>query len=150
VEILAASLVGFIGNFLVQLLRSGSDKAAESAGEEIGQAVGQGSWSLAKRIWSKLRPGLEARAGGLEAAKEAAETPEDADANAALRQAIKKVLEHDPSLASELEGLMEEATALQVVSASGEGAVGIGGDVHAESGGVAAGRDITGDINTRG
>jgi hypothetical protein len=149
VEALAASIVGFIGNFLVQLLKSGSDKAAESAGEEIGQAVGQGSWNLAKRVWSKLRPGLEARPGGLGAAEEASETPEDADATAALRQAIKKVLEHDDGLASEMEGLMEEAKALEIVYASGEGAVSIGGDVRAESGGVAAGRDIKGNINTR-
>jgi hypothetical protein len=148
-EVLAASIVGFIGNFLVQLLKSSSDKTAESAGEEIGQAVGQGSWSLAKRIWSKLRPGLEMRPGGIEAAKEATETPEDADASAALRQAIKKILEHDQSLASQLEGMMEEAEALQVVSVSGKGAVGIGGDVRAKSGGVAVGRDIKGDVNTR-
>jgi hypothetical protein len=79
---------------------SGGDKVAESAGEAIGSSVGEGSWGLAKRMWGKLRPGLEERPGGIEAAKEAANAPGDDDAQAALRLAVKGVLEQDEDLST--------------------------------------------------
>lgn len=104
-------------------------KAGEKAAEEAGKKVGGETWEWAKGLWAKLRPNVEAKPAALEAAHDVAQTPENEDAQAALRLQLKKLLSEDNALAQEVAQMMRQPAASITVAASGEGAIGIGGDV---------------------
>ena len=78
---LASSLTTVLVPLLPYLL-----KAGEKAAEETGKAVAGDSWEWAKSLWTKLKPKVEAKPGALEAAQDAAQAPEDQDAQAAFRR----------------------------------------------------------------
>ncbi len=133
---LIQQLTAFLAPFLPYLLKAG-EKAAEEAGKKLGEAA----WERARALWEKLRPKVEARPAAQEAVQDLAAAPDDPDAQATLRQQLKKLLAEDPALAEEIARLWGEAQAAGVtVTAAGERSVAIGGDV---SGSVI----ITGDRN---
>jgi hypothetical protein len=74
---------------------------------------------------------VEEKPAAQEAAEEVAARPDDDDALAALRLQLRKLLEEDQQLASDLTRIWEEAQAANVVhvTASGERSVAVGGDV---------------------
>jgi len=116
-------------------------KAGEKAAEETGKTVAGQSWEWAKSLWTKLKPKVEAKEAALEAAQDVAESPEDEDAQAALRRQLKKLLTEDQSLAEEVSRWLDEGKAAGInVSAVGERSVAIGGDVKGST-------IITGDRN---
>ena len=116
-------------------------KAGEKAAEETGKAVAGQSWEWAKSLWTKLQPKVEAKPGALEIAQDAAQAPEDQDAQAAFRQQLKKLLTDDQSLAEEVSRWLEQGKAAGInVSAIGERSVAIGGDVNSST-------IVTGDQN---
>jgi len=118
-------------------------KAGEKAAEETGKKVAGETWDKARELWSKLRPKVEARPAALEAAQDVAEAPDDADAQAALRLQLKKLLAHDETLAQEIARVLQERRTDLSVSASGERSVAIGGDVVGSA-------IVTGDGNVIG
>jgi hypothetical protein len=122
VGLIAGSLTTALVPFLPYLL-----KAGEKAAEETGKAVADQSLEWARSLWAKLRPKVEAKPAALEAAQDAAQTPNDEDARATLRQQFKKLLAEDQSLAEEVSRQLEAAGIN--VSASGDRSVAIGGDV---------------------
>ena len=122
VGLIAGSLTTALVPFLPYLL-----KAGEKAAEETGKAVADQSLEWARSLWAKLRPKVEAKPAALEAAQDAAQTPNDEDARATLRQQFKKLLAEDQSLAEEVSRQLE-AVGINV-SASGDRSVAIGGDV---------------------
>jgi hypothetical protein len=122
---LATHLAASIAPFLPFLV-SGGEKAAEAAGEKFGAAA----WQQAQALWEKLRPGLERHPVAAEAAREAALAPEDADAHAALRLQLRKLLQQDHELAAELNAGTQQLYAQVQVIVSGRGAVGVVGGVH--------------------
>ena len=133
---LASSLTAALVPLLPYLL-----KAGEKAAEETGKAVADQSVEWAKSIWSKLSPKVEAKPAALEAAQDAAQSPEDEDAQAALRVQLKKLLTEDQSLAEEVSRWLEQGKAAGItVTASGERSVAIGGDVKGST-------IVTGDQN---
>jgi hypothetical protein len=134
---LAAGLAAFLGPLLPYLV-----KGAEQGSETLGKSLGQAGWEKAKAIWGRLR----GRLGEDAALKEAAESPEDPDAQAALRVAIRRVLKEDPALARELAALLEQAKAGagSWVVARGEGAVSAG------ERGVAIGGSVNGSVIVTG
>lgn len=135
-QTLAQQIVPFLTPFLPYLL-----KAGEKAAEEAGNKLGGDAWERAKTLWGKLRPGVEARPATQEAAQDAAAAPDDADARAALRHQLKKLLAEDPTLAAEVACLWSEAqSAGMTVVAGGERSVAIGGSVSGST-------IITGDRN---
>jgi hypothetical protein len=88
---------------------------------------------LLQRIWHRA-PAPQALES---AAKDLAESPQDADALAALRLQVRKVLAKDRDLVIELTAVL---SARNAVTASGAGALAAGGDVNVSApGGVAAG-----------
>jgi hypothetical protein len=136
VTLLAQNIVTFLAPFLPYLVKVG-EKAAEEAGKKLGGEA----WEQAKALWGKLRPKVEARPAAKEAVQDAAAAPDNADAQAALRLQLKKLLDEDVSLAEELACLLSEAKKAGVtVIASGERSVGISGDVSGST-------IITGDKN---
>jgi hypothetical protein len=124
-------------------------KAGEKGIETIGGKMGVGVWETAKALWQRLSsiPSVEL------AAREVASTPEDEDAQAALRYQLKKVLAADEQLASALAQLLEESgkSARYHAEVHGEGAVAQGpGAVAAGKGGVAVGGDLHGEVRIGG
>lgn len=116
-------------------------KAGEKAAEESGKKIGGEAWEWAKELWTKLRPKVEAKPAALEAAQEVATTPDDKDAQAALRVQFKKLLAEDEALAREVTRWWEKARAAGItVTASGDRSVAIGDDVSGSN-------IITGDRN---
>jgi hypothetical protein len=117
-------------------------KAGEKGAEEAGKNSGGEAWEWSKELWNKLRPKVEAKPAALEAAQDVTKTPKDEDAQAALRNQLKKLLSEDESLAREIGEWWEKAKAAGVtVPASGERSVAIGGDVKGST-------IVTGDWNT--
>jgi len=136
---LVRDLVAFLAPFLPHLLRLG-EKVAEEAGKKLGAAA----WELAKALWERLRPKVEARPAAQEAVQDVAASPGDEDARATLRQQLKKLLAEDEALAAELARLWESRPAgATTVTATGERSVAIGGSVSDST-------IITGDRNRVG
>lgn len=125
-----AALTAFLAPFLPTLVRAG-EKAVEKAAD----AVSDEAFAYAKKLWEKLKPGVEAKPAAKEAAEEVAARPDDEDAVAALRLQLRKLLESDSGLADELSRIWQEAQAANVVqvTASGERSVAVGGDVSNSS-----------------
>lgn len=116
-------------------------KAGEKAAEETGKTVAGQSWEWATTLWTKLKPKVEAKPAALEAAQDVAHTPDDEDAQVALRVQLKKLLTEDPSLAEEVSRWLDQGKAAGInVSAVGERSVAIGGDVKGST-------IVTGDRN---
>ena len=136
ISALASSLTTALVPLLPYLL-----KAGEKAAEETGKTVADQSLEWAKSLWAKLKPKVDAKPAALEAAQDAAQTPDDADAQAALRMQLKKLLTEDQSLAEEVSRWLEQGKAAgNIVTASGERSVAIGGDVTGS-------KIVTGDQN---
>ena len=115
-------------------------KAGEKAAEETGKKVADQSLEWGKSLWSKLKPGVEAKPAALEAAQDVAHAPEDEELRVALRVQLRKLLTEDQSLAEEVSRLLEQGKAAGLtVTASGDRSVAIGGNFQ--------GRINTGDQN---
>jgi hypothetical protein len=126
VTLLANELVAALAPFLPFLLRLG-----EGTAEAAGRNLGAEAWDHAKALWDRLAGRLEEQPGALDAAREAAETPED-DALAAFRWQVRKLLTNDETLARELRDLLDEgqgrAGYSATVTASGERSIAVGRD----------------------
>jgi hypothetical protein len=107
---------------LPYLLRAGEHVAAEAS-----DALGRQTWEHAKRLWDKLGGAFGARAAAQEAAEDAAAAPDDAETRVVLVHQLRKLLDADPGLAREVEGLLADARQAGVI-ASGERSVAIGRD----------------------
>jgi len=124
INILASSLTTALVPLLPYLL-----KAGEKAAEETGKKAVDQSLEWAKLIWTKLKPGVEAKPAALEAAQDVAHAPEDKDLQATLRVQLKKLLTADQSLAEEVSRWLEQGKAAgNTVTVSGERNIAIGGD----------------------
>lgn len=137
---IAAGVVSVVAPFLKGFLTGVKDEA-----EKAGEAAGGKLREVAAGIWQKLHPKLEQKPAAMEAAEKVADQPDDQDWQAALRVQLKMLLEEDHALADDLGSSLEEARKAGVVAD-----VVIYGDVKADHGGVAAGRDITGGVHTGG
>ena len=127
-----ALLVQFLSPFLPTLLGR-----AHEVGAEIADRTTDAAWDYAKRVWERLRPRLEERPGAAQAAEDVAKAPDDADSGTVLEIHLKKILAEDPSLATDLRSIMDQAQAAGVI-ATGQGSV-AAQTIHAESKGIAAG-----------
>jgi hypothetical protein len=99
---LAQLVVTTLAPALPSLLMKIPEGAVGKIGENVTDAV---SKSVSK-LWQTLRPRLEARPAALEAAQDVASAPDDADAQAAFRRQVKKLLEADSAFAQELAALL--------------------------------------------
>lgn len=124
INALASSLTTALVPLLPYLL-----KAGEKAAEETGKKAVDQSLEWVKSIWTKLKPGIEAKPEALEAAQDIAQSPDDQDAQAAFRRQLKKLLTEDQSLAEEVSRWLQQSEAAgNTVTVSGERNIAIGGD----------------------
>jgi len=126
-------------------------KAGEKGAEVLGEKLGAGAWETAKSLWKLLRPVAEVHPAVTSAAQEVAEAPDDADAQAAFRHQLKKLLTADEALATALgQVVMADLSANYHAQVLGDGGVAQGpGAIAAGKGGVAAG-NINGDVRIAG
>jgi hypothetical protein len=124
---LAAQLVTLLSPLLPKLAEGAADAGAD----------------LARRVWGRIAPRAEQKPALKEALDDVAAAPSDADAQAALRIQLRKLLQEDASLREELEKTLAQAGQSNTVNASGERSVAVGGN-------VSGGTIITGDRNRIG
>ena len=84
-------------------------KSAEHAASQAASAIGEQTWKYAQRLWDKLAPRLGERPGAREAAEDVAADPADEDARQVLAYQLRKLLERDEALATEIETIMADA-----------------------------------------
>jgi 3-hydroxyacyl-CoA dehydrogenase len=136
VAILAKDVAAYLIPALPYLM-----KASEEAVKEVGKKIGGEALDYAKSLWARLRPKAEATPALQGAIVDVAAAPDDEDAQAQLRHQLKKLLADDTKLASELNGILQDAKNAGVtVIVSGDRSVGIGGNVSGST-------IITGDQN---
>ena len=143
-KLLADALVIFLTPALPYLLKAG-DKATE----EVGKKLGAGGWEKASKIWGRLRGRLDEEPMAKGAAELVVAEPEDEDARAGLRLQLRKILERDEALASEVGAMLEAAGSQPCwkVEVHGDGAAAVGNRaVAAGKGGTAIGGDVHGDV----
>lgn len=119
-----AALTSFLAPFLPYVVQAGQKVAGKAA-----DAIGDEAANYAQKLWERLRPGVESKPAAQEAVEEVAANPEDEDALGALRIQLRKLLEEDEKLAAELTEIWQQAQAANVVTASGERSVAVGGNV---------------------
>jgi hypothetical protein len=119
---LVAPLASLLAPALPYLVSAGS-----AAATEAGKAIGSEAWTQASAVWQKLHPAISQRPAAQEAALDLAGSPNDADALAAFRQQLRKILNDEPQLVQELSPLLNQDRTVNVV-ASGAGAVAVGRD----------------------
>jgi hypothetical protein len=147
-KLLADAVMTFLGPALPYLV-AGGEKAVGWAGKKISED----GLEMAKKLWGKLQPKVEASPQAQVAATEAAADPEDPDTQATLRRQLRKILEADPELAAELDRLVDAAQRGPSYQATvhGSGAIAQGpGAVAAGAGGIAVGGNVHGGIQTGG
>jgi hypothetical protein len=115
-----SGLVTILAPALPFLQRVGEEVAAEA-----GRVLGADAWERARRLWDRLAGAVTERPAAREAAADVAAAPQDADAVAAFRHQLRKLLEADPELARDVESLLAGA---RTVTAGTRG-VAVGGDV---------------------
>jgi hypothetical protein len=133
---LAGQVIVALAPYLAQLTGSagqgilkGLAGESESAGEQ-----------LARSLWRRLQPRVREKPAAIEAAHDLAKAPEDADARAALRMQIRKLLAEDDALAVEVS---------RIIRASGEASSTVSIATYGHHSPI-AGRDfIAGDYNVR-
>jgi len=103
---LAAIAIGFLPRALPYLTKLGS-AMGDSLTKEAGDKFGPEAWETAKSIWSKIGGKLMEKPAAKDAVSDVISNPEDKDNIASLRKEIRKVLEEDPSLAAELQKIVE-------------------------------------------
>ncbi|WP_341679088.1 hypothetical protein [Niveibacterium sp. SC-1] len=81
------------------------------AAEKFAGAAGDAAWKKAGEFYDALKTRLAGHPGAADALTDLAATPADPDAQAALRQALKKLIASDPDFARELAALSDQAAA---------------------------------------
>lgn len=119
-------------------------KVGEKAAEEAGQQFGQKTWAWAQQLWDLLRPKAEEKPSLKEAIEDVSQQPENDDAQASLRNQLKKLIQSDPDLAAQLEQLMQERPTEETGTI---GSISAGGDAITNTGAQTTTQSGTGNIS---
>ena len=105
----AVLLTSFLSPFLPHLLKLG-EPIAEEAGKKLGEKLGNSSWEIAKKAWSKLSTKIEEKPLAKGAATAVAEDDQDEDAQAVLTKQVEKLLAANPDLSQSLQQILAANT----------------------------------------
>lgn len=139
---LASTLTSLLAPALPYLIKFG-----EQAGTEASKKISLDAWDQAKTLWDKLRPRFEKKPAAQEAANDVADDPSNEDAQAALRQQLKKLLVEDSDFALELAKVLASKTTTSgtVIDSSVKvqgGGVAFGSGSEVNNPGTISGRDV--------
>jgi len=143
-KLLADALTTCLAPAMPYLVTGGQEMVAKA-----GKKLGEDGLELAKKLWGRLHPKVEAAPMAKAAAAEVAVAPDDPESRDTLNAQIRKILKADESLASELARLLEAAGTKTTYQAAvyGSGAVAQGqGATAAGAGGIAIGGSVHGDL----
>lgn len=101
---LAQQITALLAPFLPYLVGKVGDAVVEVTVEKSVERA----WERAKALWVRLRPKVEAKPAIQEAARRAAESPDDEDAHVALRLQLETLLAEDQTLARAINGLLQQ------------------------------------------
>jgi hypothetical protein len=122
---LAKDVASYLTPYLPYLVEAG--KLAVGSGAK---KFGESAWEAATALWRKLWPVAEAKPALKEAIEDLGTTPEDEDAQAALRRQMRKLFAENPEFAESLAVLLSELKTSTVSSiASGDRSIAVGRDV---------------------
>jgi hypothetical protein len=137
---LATSAVTILSPYLV--------KAGEKAAEKIGGILPEAAGKVWKTIMAKFTGNVVAEA----AVKDFVNRPSDQLSQSSFANQLRNLLEAEPTLANELERLLEDArrqSGDSIVN-TGSGAIATSGGVAAGAGGMAVGGQVHGNITIGG
>jgi hypothetical protein len=117
----AAVLAGAAVKFVIAVARQYGSAVLDHVEDEATDAAADATVSLGRRLLRRLLGRPESRAAIQTAVTDVAERPDEEDYAAALRVQIRKALEADPQLASDVSGMLTGA-GVSIV-ASGDRAV---------------------------
>lgn len=119
-----AALTAFLAPLLPALVRAGEDVVSG-----VAQKAGEAALEHGRRLWSKLRPRVDAEPAAKQAAEKVAAAPDDERWRTALELQLEELLAADATLRDEVAALFADARAAGVVAAVGERSVAVGGNV---------------------
>jgi hypothetical protein len=122
-------------------------KFGEQAGTEASKKISLDAWEQAKTLWDKLHPRFEKKPAAQEAANDVADDPSNEDAQAALRQQLKRLLVEDSDFALELakvlaSKIMTSETVIDFSVNVQGGGVAFGSGSMVNNSGTISGRDV--------
>ena len=118
-------------------------EAAKASGKEVPEA--------AKAAWQVITERLRGKPAAAEALEDLRHTPDDPDAQAALRLQVRKLLATDEALAAQLADLLQAVGGQYAARLEGDGAIAQGkGATAVGSRGVFIGGDAQGNIIVTG
>jgi hypothetical protein len=137
---LATSAVTILSPYLV--------KAGEKAAEKIGGILPEAAGKVWKTTMAKFTGNVVAEA----AMKDYVNRPGDQHSQSSFANQLRNLLEAEPTLATELARLLDEAKRQSggTIINTGSGAVATTGGVAAGAGGMAVGGDVSGNISIGG
>lgn len=119
------------------------NKVAEKATKEISE----NTWNKAQAIWAKLQPKVDDKEAAKEAVTDVANNSSDEDYQAALRVQLKKILESNPELATEITQILtEESTSKAGFTNTNQTVHGNKNQVIGENSGTAI-NQVNGDVD---
>lgn len=124
---LAAETVRYLAPALPALIFVGTEAAKATVKKTTDAVLDAG-----RKLWDKLRPHAEARPALIEAAQDVARTPDDPAARGAFEMQVRKLLEAQPQLVPELEGIVTQIAVQQIHQEQhGSGNIQAGGSITA-------------------
>ena len=105
--------------------------ASKEAGKEFAKKAGGAAFDQAAKLWNWLKPKAEAEPALQTAVADLAAQPDDADAQAALRLQLKKLLTAQPALVGELQAMVQFSVTQNVIqNVTGDRNIVSGRDTH--------------------
>ena len=98
-----------------------------------GEFTSESDKKLAEALYEKFKPKIEAKESATEAVQDLKSAPQDEDAQASLRQQIKKILVEDPDFATDISitvGEMHISSVRAGAQSIAVGAVGVSGNIN--------------------
>jgi len=135
-----AAVVSLLAPFLPYLIKAG-ERSAQKAVDALATEAGK----CAKALWMRLLPEVEARPATAEAAADVAADPEDELARGALQLQLRKLLEQNAELRTDVEAMLADAQRSGVLATGG--GVAVGGDVRASEGSIGVIGTVGGNVS---
>jgi hypothetical protein len=109
---LGEQIAAVMGPALPGLLAKGEEEMTKS----VAGALGKDLWDEAKHLWNRLLPVAEKSPGLMTAAEEVAEDPNDQVNVGVLQKELRKALQANAELASDMQKLMASSGAAKMYS----------------------------------
>lgn len=147
--------IGLLASSAVTLITTALSKTGETfvgkVNEEVATALGKSVGEKIAAVFSKIANKSKEKQAAAEAVQDVVADPKDEDAQATLRNQLKKLMTSDEAFAAEIERLLQEAkpeaehNGINIV-VSGSGSAAVSGGVAAGQGGIAVGGNVEGGV----